>query len=136
MRNQSVAADRVSTLVQPKPEDEFLKLYAEAPQRVQRLQQLLRDLGAEITEYFRCYELPRGRWPNLDPLSHEFIDNMFWVVWPELRFKNCPIPWKSGPADLIGLDKHVAVVQEPVEDCGRDHRIAEHLWILQFLIGP
>ncbi len=86
------------------------------------------------------------RHPELPPLRHEELPPP-WISWSRLKVSSGGGGTEGGGADRsvtggrpdeatlsLGAEpvavaangQHVAVVQEPVEDCGGDHRIGEH----------
>ena len=104
-RNLNIGSDAGSPLVRPRLVVDFLKQYAEVPQRIARLKEALCTAKSEIVEFLDSYDQQRSDTRNLDPLSHEFIDTMFWEVWADLRFKRQPNHRDLVVADLLGADK-------------------------------
>jgi len=91
-RNENLDPIEIDMSIRPRPDVDFKTHFVASYDRAQRMQHMLRGLNAEIADYFQSYELQHTHQRNLDPLSHEFIRFMFVRVWPDLRFKNRPMP--------------------------------------------
>ncbi len=90
-RNENLDPIEIDMSIRPRPDVDFKTHFVASYDRAQRMQHMLRGLNAEIADYLQSYELQHTHQRN-SILSHEFIRFMFVRVWPDLRFKNWPMP--------------------------------------------